>query len=193
MVLMTPHEMGKVSSPEDFLLCDLDGTQIGTSDKLPGELPIHLEVYKARTDVNAVAHFHTHNATSFSMSEHNLEPTYFMASIFNDGIPIHPDSRLIMTKERGRAMAQTLGDCRGMLLRAHGIVVTGADIEEMTAGVYFMEDNAKRTSIAASMGEYEVLGKEEMSEIAEELLLTRGPITRVWSLAQMEATEMDVE
>lgn len=193
VVLMTPHELGKASHPEDFLLCDLDGNQIGTTDKLPGELPIHLEVFKARPDVNSVAHFHTHNATSFSMSEHDLKPTYFMASIFNGGIPVHPDARLIMTEERGRAMAETLGDCRAMLLRAHGIVVTGPDIEEMTTGVYFMEDNAKRTAIAASMGEYEVLGEEEMEEIAEELLRTRGPIGRVWALAEIEATEMGPE
>ena len=193
VVLMTPHELGKASHPEDFLLCDLDGNQIGPTDKLPGELPIHLEVFKARPDVNSVAHFHTHNATSFSMSEHDLKPTYFMASIFNGGIPVHPDARLIMTEERGRAMAETLGDCRAMLLRAHGIVVTGPDIEEMTTGVYFMEDNAKRTAIAASMGEYEVLGKEEMEEIAEELLRTRGPIGRVWALAEIEAAEMGPE
>lgn len=191
VVLMTPHELGKVSQPEDFLLCDLDGNQIGSTEKLPGELPIHLEVFKARPDVNSVAHFHTHNATSFSMSEHDLKPTYFMASIFKGGIPVHPDSRLIMTEDRGRAMAETLGDCRAMLLRAHGIVVTGPDIEEMTTGVYFMEDNAKRTAIAASMGEYEVLGDEEMEEIAEELLRTRGPVGRVWALAEMEAAEMD--
>jgi ribulose-5-phosphate 4-epimerase/fuculose-1-phosphate aldolase len=191
IVLMTPHELGKLSQPEDFLLCDLDGNQIGTDQKLPGELPIHLEVFKARPDVNAVAHFHTHNATSFSMSEHDLQPTYFMASIFKGGIPVHPDSRLIMTEERGRAMAETLGDRRAMLLRAHGIVVTGPDIEEMTTGVYFMEDNAKRTAIAASMGRYEVLSEDEMEEIAEELLRTRGPIGRVWALAEIEATEME--
>ena len=191
VVLMTPHELGKLSQPDDFLLCDLDGKQIGTNEKLPGELPIHLEVFKARPDVNAVAHFHTHNATSFSMSEHDLKPTYFMASIFTGGIPVHPDSRLIMTEERGRDMAKTLGDKRALLLRAHGIVVTGPDIEEMTAGVYFMEDNAKRTAIAASMGRYEVLGEEEMAEIAEELLRTRGPVGRVWALAEIEAAEMD--
>lgn len=189
VVLMTPHDLGKLSQPEDFLLCDLDGNLIGKQGKLPGELPIHLEVFKARPDVNSVAHFHTHNATSFSMSEHDLKPTYFMASIFNKGIPVHPDSRLIMTEERGRAMAETLGDCRAMLLRAHGIVVTGPDIEEMTTGVYFMEDNAKRTAIAASMGEYETLGDAEMEEISAELLKTRGPIGRVWALAEIEAAE----
>jgi len=189
VVLMTPHDLGKLSHPEDFLLCDLDGNLIGKDGKLPGELPIHLEVFKARPDVNSVAHFHTHNATSFSMSEHDLKPTYFMASIFNGGIPVHPDSRLIMTEERGRAMAETLGDCRAMLLRAHGIVVTGPDIEEMTTGVYFMEDNARRTAIAASMGDYETLGEEEMTEISAELLKTRGPIGRVWALAEIEAKE----
>ncbi|RZO38180.1 MAG: class II aldolase/adducin family protein [Rhodospirillaceae bacterium] len=190
VVLMTPHDLGKLSHPEDFLLCDLDGNLIGKEGKLPGELPIHLEVFKARPDVNSVAHFHTHNATSFSMSEHDLKPTYFMASIFNGGIPVHPDSRLIMTEERGRAMAETLGDSRAMLLRAHGIVVTGPDIEEMTTGVYFMEDNARRTAIAASMGDYETLGEEEMAEISAELLKTRGPIGRVWALAEIEAQEV---
>ena len=86
-------------------------------------------------------------------------------------------------------MAETLGDCRAMLLRAHGIVVTGPDIEEMTTGVYFMEDNAKRTVIAASMGEYETLGDAEMEEISAELLKPRGPIGRVWALAEIEAAE----
>ena len=55
----------KLSHPEDFLLCDLEGNLIGKEGKLPGEPPIHLEVFKARPDVNSVAHFHTHNATSF--------------------------------------------------------------------------------------------------------------------------------
>ncbi|MEE2996848.1 MAG: class II aldolase/adducin family protein, partial [Pseudomonadota bacterium] len=51
IVLMTPHDLGKVSHPEDFLLCDLEGKLIGKQGKLPGELPIHLEVFKARPDV----------------------------------------------------------------------------------------------------------------------------------------------
>lgn len=191
VVLMTPNNLGKVCHPTDFLLCDLDGCQIGTSKKLPGELPIHLEIFKARPNVNSVAHFHTHCATSFSMSERSLEPTYFMASIFHEGIPVHPDSRLILDKERGRAVAATLGDCRAMLLRAHGIVVTGPDIEEMTAGVFLLEDNARRTAIAASMGTYEVLRNAEMREISQELLLTRGPINRIWSLATIEAAEVE--
>ena len=39
-------------------------------------------------------------------------------------------------------------------------------------------------------GEYEILGEAEIAEIAEELLRTRGPIGRVWALAEMEAAEL---
>ncbi len=186
-ILMTPHELGFESRPEDFVIVDLDGNQHGGSVKLPGELPIHLEVYKSRPDVGSVAHFHCHHATSFSMSEHDLRPTYFLASIFRDGIPVHPDSRLILNQERGEAMAKTLGSHRATLLRAHGIVVSGADVEEMTAGVFIMEDNAKRTWIAAAMGKIETLGAEEMAEIEAEILATRGPIGRIWALCEAEA------
>ena len=185
-ILMTPHELGLDSHPEDFIEIDLHAGQEGCDVKLPGELPIHLEILKARPDVYSVAHFHCHYATSFGMSEHDLKPTYFLASIFLDGNPVHPDSRLIMTEERGRAMAETLGSHRATLLRAHGIVVTGASIEEMTAGVFIMEDNARRTAIAASMGKYEVLGDAEMAEIEAELL-QGGPIGRIWKLCEAEA------
>ena len=86
-----------------------------------------------------------------------------------------------MTEDRGKAMAETLSSHRALLLRAHGIVVTGATVEEMTAGVYIMEDNARRPAITASMGKYEVLGDAEMIEIEAELL-QGGPFGRIWKL-----------
>ena len=148
---MTPHDLTEHSSPDQFVEIDLEGNQFGTSAKLPGELPIHLEIFKARPDVGAIAHFHCHYPTSFSMSEHDLKPSYFLASIFRDGIPVHPDARLIKTEERG------------------------------------MEDNAKRTAIAASMGKFETLSEEEMAEIQPELMGDPGPIGRIWTLVEAEA------
>ena len=82
-ILITPHALTGNSKPENFFPIDLDGNQFETNQKVPGEFPIHAEIYKARPDVGAVAHFHCHYSTSFSMSEHNLQPTYFLASIFN--------------------------------------------------------------------------------------------------------------
>ena len=188
-VLMTPHDLTEDSRPDQFVEIDLDGNQFSTNAKLPGELPIHLEIFKARPDVGAIAHFHCHYPTSFSMSEHALRPSYFLASIFRDGIPVHPDARLIKTTERGKAMVETLGDHRAMLLRAHGIVVTGPTIEEMTAGVFIMEDNAKRAYIAGSMGDFETMNEAEMEEINRDIMKNRGPIKRIWRMFKAEAAE----
>lgn len=190
-VLMTPHSLASNSRPEDFVLVDLDGNRIGNEARMPAELPIHLEIYKRRPDVGSVAHFHCHYPTSFSMSPVALRPTYFLASIFRDGIPIHPDSRLVTDEARGAALAETLGSHRAALMKAHGIVVTGSDILEMTAAVFIMEDNAHRTWISAAMGEPEYLSDEAMAEIEPELLKTRGPYRRIWALCEDEVRERE--
>jgi hypothetical protein len=70
-------------------------------------------------------------------------------------------------------------------------VVTGPDVIEMTAGVFILDDNARRTSIAASMGKFETLGDAEMEEIATEILSGRGPIMRIWTLCKEAAEAVD--
>ena len=73
-------------------------------------------------------------------------------------------------------------------LKAHGIVVTGKTIEEMTAGVWIMEDNAKRTAISTSMGKFQTLTEEEMAKIQPELMGDPGPIGRIWALCEAETS-----
>ena len=48
--LISPHSLGKHSTPEDFVIVDLDGNQIASDAPLPGELPIHLETYGHRRE-----------------------------------------------------------------------------------------------------------------------------------------------
>ncbi len=190
-ILIAPHNLGRDSKPEEFALIDLDGKRIGNDAPMPSELPIHLKIYKSRSDVGSVAHFHCLYPTSFSTSQVELRPTYFLASIFRDGIPIHPDSRLVNDTERGVSLARTLGTHRAALMKAHGIVVTGADIVEMAASVFILEDNAHRTWISAAMGSVEYLSDEDMAKIEPELLKTRGPYKRIWAVCEDEVRERE--
>ena len=183
-IMISRHNLGRDAKTDDFVVVDFDGNQIGTSAPLPGELPIHLEVMRGRPDVGSVAHLHNTYATSFTMSEPELRPTYFPAAIFRDGIPTHPDSRLINNRERAMPLVETLGSRRAALLKAHGVVVTGRDVEEMVACVFILEDNARRTWIAGSMGRIEYLSDEAMAEIECEILQNRGPFRRIWALCE---------
>ena len=185
-ILVSPHSVGPNSRAQDFVLADLSGRVREGNAPLPGELPIHLEIYKRRRDVGSVAHFHCLHATSFSMSDVPLKPSYFMAAIFRGGIPIHPNPSFVNTSERGAALAATLGNARAALIRAHGVVVAAPDVVEMVGTSFLLEDNARRTWIAASMGNVKALGEDEAEAIEAEILKNRGPFRRIWSLCEQE-------
>jgi ribulose-5-phosphate 4-epimerase/fuculose-1-phosphate aldolase len=186
-ILVAPHSLRDDSQPEDFVIVDLDGNQIESDSKMPAELPIHLAIYRSRTDVRSVAHLHSPYATSFTMTGQPLGISYFLGSVFRSGIPIHPDSRLILDAERADALAATLGPHRAVLMKAHGVAVAGSDVEEMLSWAFLLEENARRTWISAAVGEVEFLDDELMEEIEEEMLASRGPIRRIWSLCEAEA------
>lgn len=188
-ILLSRHALTSTVSMDDFVLLDLNGRCLSGPAALPGELPIHIEIYKRRPDVGSIAHFHCLFSTSFTISDTALRPAYFLASIFRNGIPIHPDSRLISDPERGVALANTLGNSRAALLKAHGVVVTGGDVEEMVAGTFILEDNAHRAWISASMGELQFLDENIMAEIEADILKSKGAFRRIWALCEEDAAK----
>jgi ribulose-5-phosphate 4-epimerase/fuculose-1-phosphate aldolase len=188
-MLISPHSLGRVATAADFVRVDMNGRQQGTAAALPGEFPIHSEIYKSRPDVGSIAHFHCLYPTSFGMSERELRPSYFLASIFRSGIPIHPDCRLVNNQERGAALAATLAHHRAAILKAHGVVIVGRDVEEMLAATYILEDNAHRTWISAAMGSVEYLSDEVMAEVEAELLKSRGAFRRIWSMCECHSRD----
>src|SRR3990172_4321924 len=56
--LITRHSLGPRASADDLLVLDLDGRKIAGKGAVPGEFPIHLEIYRARPDVASVVHYH---------------------------------------------------------------------------------------------------------------------------------------
>ena len=82
--------------------------------------------------------------------------------------------------------SKTLGDRRAALLKAHGVVIAGADIIEMVAAAFILEDNARRTWTSAAIGNVEFLSDEIMAEIEAEALSHRGPFKRIWALCESE-------
>jgi HCOMODA/2-hydroxy-3-carboxy-muconic semialdehyde decarboxylase len=111
---------------------------------------IHGEVYRARSDVNAVVHSHSPTVIPFSISKTALRPVYHMASFIPQATPVY-DIRataergdlLIKTNELGRALARTLGSNTVALLRGHGNVVVGPDLRYAVFRAYYTELNAR--------------------------------------------------
>lgn len=184
--MVTRHSAALDAGPEDFVVFDLDGNQREGAGLPPGENPIHLEILRARPDVNSVIHYHGMYSTAFTTSPERLRAIHLMGTLFHDGIPVHPDPRLVSDRTRGAALAKSLGAHRAVLMRAHGAAITGASVEEAVSGAFLFEENARRACISASLGGPHWIDDATATDAGTELLNTRGPFRRVWALVESE-------
>jgi ribulose-5-phosphate 4-epimerase/fuculose-1-phosphate aldolase len=184
--LVTRHSAAMNATAEDFLVVDLDGNLLEGAGALPGENPIHLEILRARPDVGSVIHYHGMYSTAFTTSAERLRAIHLMGTLFHDGIPVYPDPKLVSDRGRGAALAKALGPHRAVLMRAHGVAITGATVQEACAGAFLFEENARRACISATLGAARWLDDETAAEAGRELLRSGGPFKRVWALVESE-------
>ncbi|PYR74825.1 MAG: class II aldolase family protein [Acidobacteria bacterium] len=117
---------------DDIVTSDLAGNLVEGSARPPLEFHIHAEAYRARPDVNAVMHTHPQWSTFLTMTGTKYQPVYAQGVLLGD-IPLMDSPLSINTKPMGEKMAQLLGNGPAVLLKAHGVVVVGADIIECFA------------------------------------------------------------
>ena len=118
-------------TPENIITVDLDGQRVGGAMPRHNEVFIHSEVLRARPDLNAVIHTHAPHAVAFSSLGKELLPVNNEAGYFYKKLPVFSETTdLIVTPERGKAVARCLGDSNALLLRNHGIVAAGRTLEE---------------------------------------------------------------
>ncbi|HUC49347.1 MAG TPA: class II aldolase/adducin family protein [Xanthobacteraceae bacterium] len=138
---------------DDILVVDLAGKVLDGNKPCPAETQIHAGVYRARDDVKAVGHGHPPMSTLFTMVDRPMIAMRNYGYRFI-GMPVHPDPTHIRNAEQGDAVARTLGTCNCCLLRGHGSVVAGDDIAGVFLDSLEMEENARSTIHAASLGQW---------------------------------------
>jgi L-ribulose-5-phosphate 4-epimerase len=140
-------------APERILVVDYDGKVLEGPGKPPTELPIHLEILKARPDVQAVLHCHMEIAIAFTMMEGvELKPMRARAVRWESGIPTHPDPSHIKTTEQARALAQSLGPHHAALMRAHGLIVVAESVPALLIDAVHFKENANAQLLAMQAG-----------------------------------------
>jgi ribulose-5-phosphate 4-epimerase/fuculose-1-phosphate aldolase len=172
---------------EDMVPIDLSGEPLEGEQGPPVEWPIHTALHRARADALAVAHLHTPYATLFAIAKRKFQPVTLQGTIFADGVPLYPEAQLITTPERGEKLLNTIGAKRAALLRGHGIVVAGRNLQEVLYASFVLEDDAKKSWQAAALGEVGTIGQEESRQFAGEIALERRA-QRAWNyFAGLEA------
>ncbi len=163
--LIQPFDHSRAElGPDDLLVCDFDGKVLAgpKGTKPPSELFIHSEIFRARADVQAVAHFHHDIATIFTLVEGvTLAPIKNHAVRWTSGIPIHPDPSHVSDPALGRAVAATLGPHHALLIRAHGQVVVAENVPALLIDSVHFVENAEVMYRAAALGRVVPLSPQE--------------------------------
>lgn len=172
---------------DQIVLADMNGNLLEGEEEPPSETVIHTQIYKTRPDVNSIGHLHPQYATLFTIADVPLLPTYIVASLFGkEGVPVFDDPRLIRTQADGEAVASALGARPALLLRAHGAVVVAKDIEGVFAVAFALEDNAKKTMWASTLGKPTPLTEAEMAQYGAPVS-DRGTKRKIWNFHVQKA------
>ena len=118
----------------------------------PGELPLHIAIYRRRRDVLGVVHTHQLIATAFGIAGKPVVPLHNQTSPFSPATAIYNKPDLISNEILASEVAETLGERKGILLRGHGVVVVGKSVEEATVNAIYLEIAAKTQLLAHLIG-----------------------------------------
>lgn len=112
--------------------------------KPSSEVLMHLEIYRRRPDVHAVAHTHSRFATAFAILNKTIPPILYECSFLgrSPSIRVAPYARP-GTTELARAVSETLLDADCCLMQSHGAIAVGASMEEAFLRAQYMEEMAE--------------------------------------------------
>ena len=150
--------------PGDIIACDMKGDAIDSPWTGSGERFIYTEIFARRPDVRAIAHFHPHMATVFTVAGRKLLPVLMLGAHIGD-VPVYEKPEPVESPDDGQALADALGSARVVLMRGHGAVTVGTSVEEVCALAVMLEETARIQFEASQLGEPRVIdtrGKEKV-------------------------------
>jgi len=186
--------------PEDIMEYDLDSNPIDAQGRESvRERFIHGEIYKARSEVNAVVHNHSPSVVPFSVTTVTMRPLFHMAAFVGDGVPnfeIRDTEKgtdlLVKTPYLGQALAKTLGKSPAALMRGHGSVTVGESLPRAVGRSIYLEMSARMQlqaiAIAGPGGKITYLDEQEVrASISAQDYKRAWPLWRAKALAGIKS------
>lgn len=145
-------------SPENQILCDLDGNVIpntpGWERSPSSDTAAHAYVYRNMPQVGGVVHTHSTYATAWAARGEEIPCVITaMADEFGGPIPVGPFA-IIGDDSIGRGIVATLTGhrSRAVLMQNHGPFTIGADARDAVKAAVMVEDVARTVHIARQGG-----------------------------------------
>jgi L-fuculose-phosphate aldolase len=156
-VIITPSGFSlKDVTPETLVVVDMQGNRVECENKPSSELEMHLKIYRKRKDVGAVVHIHSPYAVGFSHSDQLIPRLEGFGKIKD------PYIKMVEYAPPGSgALAEIasngLKEEDGLILKNHGVLAVGVDLDEAVLLAEFIESSAKTGFVAHSLSREPIL------------------------------------
>ena len=165
-LITTPKSVSKGFMTLDMMvIVDYDGKKLAGDRDASSELPMHLEIYRSRPDVNAVVHAHPPLATGFAVAGIPLTRAVLAEVVTTLGsIPI-AEYGTPSTRELPDAVRKYIKAHDGLLLANHGAVTCCKTVMSAYYKMETIEHFAKISLVARLLGREHLLSREEVDRL----------------------------
>lgn len=165
-ILITPSGISKgFMQPSDLLIVNLEGAVLGGDKKPSSELPMHLQIYKERPDVNSVCHAHPIYATGFAVAGIPLDMCVLPEVIISLGSVPLVEYGTPGTDEYFNSMLKYLKHHDAFLLANHGVVAVGKDILSAYHKMETVEHLANIVFVSLQLGKMNTFSPEQIDKL----------------------------
>ncbi len=130
-------------TPEDMVIVNIHDLSYKGDMKPSGEMGLHAEIYRQRSEISAVMHTHSPNASTVAASRREVPPILDdMAQIIGPSLRV-ADYALPGTAKIVKATMKALSGRNAALLANHGAVCVGRDMDEAFVTCEIMEKSCR--------------------------------------------------
>src|SRR2546425_4047628 len=167
-LITTPKSVSKgFMTPDMMVVVDYEGKKLSGDRDPSSELPMHLEIYRNRPDVNGVVHAHPPTATGFAVAGIPLTRAVLAEVVTTLGsIPIAAYGTP-STAELPEAVRKYIKAHDGMLLANHGALTVGGDLYGAYYKMETIEHFAHISLVARLLGRENLISREEVMRLQE--------------------------
>lgn len=174
-LLITPSGLHKgFLEPGDILLINTDGQRVGPGSianrklKPTSELPLHLEAYKQRPDINAVVHAHPPITIALSIAGIPMADCLLPEVIVFLGLIPTTEYATPATTESISAIRDLIINHDALVLQRHGSITLGDSPMEGFMRLETVEQNARIAFMLAELGVSNPLPPEEVAKLLKQ-------------------------
>lgn len=166
MVVITPSGVEYPAlQATDLVAVDLEGNVAEGTLKPSSETALHLEIYKARSDVGAIAHTHSIFATAAAVTRTPIPAVVEdMAQIIGGDVQV-AEYAMPGTMDLARNAVSALGSKNAVLLANHGVIGVGKNMEEAVLACQVVEKTAQVFAYSKMFGSPVYLSQKDIDEM----------------------------